>query len=354
MRVLILGGTGAIGGHLVDLLKSRGLDLAVTSRSRGGQDGDIQYIQGNAQDMAFLGSILHEKWDAIVDFMVYSTPSFSERVDLFLKSTNQYVVFSSSRIYAESDQPIAEDSARILDVSQDEAFLRTDEYSLSKARQDDILRKSGRTNWTIVRPYITYSQNRLQLGHLEKEHWLFRALRGRTIVFSKDICGKYTTLTYGLDVARSIAALLGRPDAMGSEFNIASERSVLWSDVLDVYLNVLEEHMGSRPKVLLQDLNETIQSAPARYQIVYDRMYNRKFNSAKVGKYIDIDGFTPFDVGVKNCLESFLSRPVFQRIDWRKEAIRDRATGERAALSEMPSIKDKVKYLVRRNVPLNI
>ena len=40
-----------------------------------------------------------------------------------------------------------------------------------------------------------------QLGVLEKELWLYRALNGRTIVFSKDIAEKSTTLTYGYDVA---------------------------------------------------------------------------------------------------------------------------------------------------------
>ena len=90
----------------------------------------------------------------------------------------------------------------------DEEYLKTDEYALSKARQEKILEESGYLNWTIIRPYITYSKERLQLGIYEKEDWLYRVLNGKTIIFSKDIEKYKTTLTYGYDVANIIADLI--------------------------------------------------------------------------------------------------------------------------------------------------
>ena len=35
---------------------------------------------------------------------------------------------------------------RLLDISKDDKYLRTDEYALAKARQENILQKSGK-NW---------------------------------------------------------------------------------------------------------------------------------------------------------------------------------------------------------------
>ena len=64
---------------------------------------------------------------------------------------------------------------------------------LAKARQEDLLFNSGNNNWTIVRPYITYSENRFQLGIYEKEGWLNRALSGNDIIFSRDIGDCITT-----------------------------------------------------------------------------------------------------------------------------------------------------------------
>lgn len=51
---------------------------------------------------------------------------------------------SSSRVYADSQTPITENSPRLLDVYKEEEYLKTDEYALSKARQEDILHRSGK------------------------------------------------------------------------------------------------------------------------------------------------------------------------------------------------------------------
>ncbi len=228
MKVLILGGTGAMGVHLVQLLARDCVEVVVTSRSRQNSKGSVQYMQGDAHDMDFLQTILQDHWDAIVDFMVYTTASFKERVHLLLEGTSQYIFISSARVYANSSKPISETSSRLIDVSHDLEFLSTDEYSLTKARQEDVLRDSHHSNWTIIRPYITYSKNRLQLGVLEKEEWLYRALHNRTIVFSKDIYSRLTTLTYGLDVSIGIMSVIGNSMTLGNSFHITSNDPKRW------------------------------------------------------------------------------------------------------------------------------
>lgn len=276
MKILILGGTGAMGVHLVEILSGRGDEVFVTSRRARPSHDNITYIQGDAHDDGFLESLLSgRRWDAIIDFMVYATGEFRRRAPLLLDATAQYVFLSSARVYADSDAPITEESPRLLDVSQDREYLATDEYALAKARQEDILRaECGKGNWTIVRPYITYSEIRLQLGVLEKEAWLARALHGQTVVFSKDIADKMTTLTYGYDVARGIAALIGREKALGEAFHITCDRPIRWREVLNLYIEVLERKTRQRPKVLLTDTAPHITP-----QVKYDRYYNREFDN---------------------------------------------------------------------------
>ena len=53
--------------------------------------------------------------------------------------------------------------------------------------EENLLFNSEKNNFTIIRPTITYNTQRLQLGVLEKENWLYRALHGRAIVFSDDV-----------------------------------------------------------------------------------------------------------------------------------------------------------------------
>lgn len=351
-NILILGGTGAMGKHLVTLLgQNPGNQIYVTSRTTHENRGNILYLTGNARNDSFLLRLLKiHHWDAIVDFMTYSTTDFSRRVKLFLDSTKQYVFLSSSRVYADSEKPIKENNMRLLDISKDDKYLRTDEYALAKARQENILRKSGKNNWTIIRPYITYSESRLQLGVLEKESWLYRALKGRTIVFSNDIMEKRTTLTYGYDVARSIATLIGRPETYSETYHITVTESHTWREVLNMYLNVIEQHTGKKAKLILLDKNPYQHDNKPFYQLIYDRYFNRTFDNSKIGKFIDVNSFIPTMDGLKKCLESFIAKPDFRNINWKDEACKDRITNEYPHINEFPNIKIMIKYLFYRFV----
>ncbi|PTP60931.1 epimerase [Vibrio splendidus] len=348
MKILLLGGTGAMGSYLAPLLSDDGIDTFVTSRKIRESKGNINYIQGDAHDIEFLKGILAESWDVIIDFMVYSTLDFKERVDLLLDNTNQYVFLSSSRVYADSSEELSESSPRLLDISKDKSYLDTDEYALTKALQENILTASGKINWTIIRPYITYSKDRLQLGVLEKEDWLYRALNGRTIVFSKDIYSKFTTMTHGLDVARGIKALINNSSAFGETVHITSKESNEWSVILEIYLSVLEKKMGYRPKFILQDLSSFIECKPAEYQIIYDRLFNRKFGNDTLSLYIDNSEFTKVDIGIDECLSEFIENAKFNDINWKLEALKDRLTKERTSLKEILGLKQKAKYLIYR------
>ena len=348
MNILVLGGTGAMGVHLVEFLSQRGDAVFVTSRRERPSRKNVTYIRGDAHDNVFLQTLLDSRrWDAIVDFMVYRTGEFRHRMPQLLAATAQYVFLSSSRVYADSAEPITEDSPRLLDVSADAAYLKTDEYALTKARQENELRADcGAGNWTIVRPYITYSEIRLQLGVLEKENWLYRALHGQTIVFSKDIADRMTTLTYGYDVARGIAALIGNDKALGEAFHITCNYPIRWSEVLDIYLDVLESKTGQRPKVKM--LNKSPFISP---QVVYDRYYNRVFDNTKINGFIDTATFTEPHTGLRQCLEAFLEKPQFGEIGIERTALFDRIAGERTPLSAFSGIKHKTAYLLYRNCP---
>ncbi|MBR4033109.1 MAG: NAD-dependent epimerase/dehydratase family protein [Clostridia bacterium] len=352
MKILVLGGTGAMGIHLIKLLENNGVEVFVTTRRQVMSHGAIRYIQGNARNLDFLKGLLSEHWDAIVDFMSYSTEEFRNRVSLLLNATEQYLFLSSSRVYANSEIPIREDQvARLLDISDDSEFLSTDEYSLAKARQENILQESGRKNWTIIRPYITFAENRLQLGVLEKEEWLYRVLHGRSIVFSEEMLNKLTTLTYGADVALGIKSVIGKADAFGECFHITQNESLSWQEVLDCYLSVLKERVGCVPKLFLAREERFLKFHPAKYQVRYDRFYDRRFDSSKIEKFANVGEFTPTRAGLEKCICDFLKEPRFLPINWVLEAKKDKFTGESTPLSEILSIRSKLKYILVRWFP---
>lgn len=349
MNILILGGTGAMGTMLVSLLakESKNNFITITSRSeRKSEYSNVTYIKGDAKDTDFLKKVLSDYYDVVIDFMKYGTAEFKERYQLLLSNTDQYVFISSARVYAQSDVPITENTPRLLDTVDDPEYLKTDEYALAKARCEDLLNNSGKKNYTIVRPSITYGNERLQLGVLEKEGWLYRALHGRSIVFSNDIGPKYTAMTTGEDVSRGIVSLLGKPEAYGETFQITSEKSYTWNEILSCYLKVLEKEKGLKPKVVYTE--KAINLKINKYQVIYCRYFNRRFDDTKIKQFIDTDTFKdPMD-GLEECLKAFLKKPRFKSINWKLEAWNDRAAGERTPLKEIPGRKQKVYYLLYR------
>lgn len=347
MRVLVLGGTGAMGVHLCKLLADKGDNVYVTSRSK--RDNDvITYLRGDAHDLGFLNPVLKmEMWDVIIDFMNYTTDEFVTRVDSLLSSCAQYVFLSSSRVYAPSEKPLTEESARLLDVCHDHAFLSTDDYSLAKARQENVLFENKKKNWTIIRPYITYSEYRLQLTSLEKEDWLYRSLNGRTIILSEEFLSKSTTLTYGYDVALAMSKLLGSNETIGQVYHITNPCEITWRAVFDIYNNAYEEFLGRPIKYVTTPRWEYYQGGDYA-QVEYDRKFDRKFNTDKITKYISKEEFKDTEVGLKHCLISFLQKQEWGFINWANEARKDSFTHEWAGFSEIPSLKRKARYIINR------
>lgn len=361
MKVLVLGGTGAMGISLVQILSENPEnEVYVTSRSARVSLGNVHYIQGNAHDISFIKEILKNGYDAIVDFMVYTPDEFLERVELLLAATKQYIFLSSSRVYADAgDTRITEQSPRLLDVCTDTEYLATNEYALAKAREENILFDSCHRNWTIIRPYITYNDNRLQLGVDELQTWLYRALNRKAIVFPKDITEKSTTLTYGYDVAKVMGELIGNEKAFGQVFHIATEQSVQWSEVLKLYLDVIEREMGYRPKIFIPDDSKEIgETCGNKYQISCDRLYNRCFSSEKVNKAVGYEVvYTDVREGLEKCLTNYLRSGKGTQCtvaNVRKEAYYDKLTKEKTSLGEFKTLKAKIAYMILRYTSFKI
>ena len=349
MNILVLGGTGPMGVPLVQKL-SKEHQVYVTSRSQRESRENITYIQGNATKKEFLTSVLTmRQWDAVIDFMIYSVETLKEYASLFLDNTRQYIFISSSRVYAEANGLITEETPRLLEVSTDAEYLKTNEYALSKAREEDVLLYHEKKNFTIIRPTITYNTYRLQLGVLEKESWLYRALQGRSIVFSEDINDKLTTMTLGDDVSVGIAAVIGSENALGEAFHITCPISLPWREVLSIYLAVLKKHLGKDVPVVMTQKSTNLKFPWRVYQLIYSRYFNRTFDNSKIAQFCDVDSFTLPQVGLAKCLEDFLKAPHFNRISWDLEAVNDKVAGERTPLREIPHMGNKFTYFCYRN-----
>ncbi|MBN2452207.1 MAG: NAD-dependent epimerase/dehydratase family protein [Lentisphaeria bacterium] len=280
-KALVLGGTGAMGVYLVPELASLGYDVHVVSLDRVVSDNPrVSHATADAKDIDCLKELLRTPFDAIVDFMLYSTEQFRERYDLLLGNTAHYIFLSSYRVYDGSQVPITEDTPRLLDASDDREFLATDDYALTKARQEDILTDSRYGNWTIVRPAITYSKLRFQLVTLEAHVVVARALRGLPVVLPGEALPVQATMSWAGDVAGMMSRLLFHPSAYRERFTLATAEHHPWGEIAEFYNDIIGlECVWADTEDYLSILGG---SKAARYQLAYDRLFERIVDNSKV------------------------------------------------------------------------
>ena len=313
MNILVLGGTGAMGTHLISFLsENKDVTVTVTSRKERESHGNINYIVGNARDSVFMKRLLfNAHYDVIVDFMNYNYEEFLEYHPALLAATDHYIFLSSSRVYANYEGRITEKCPRLLETTKDKDFLSTNRYALRKAREEDMLKASGKTNYTIIRPYITYSNRRLQLGIYEKEEWLYRVLNDKPLIISEGVLDKTTTLTFGKDVSYGIyKIILGKP--LSSAVHITTMENLTWLEILKIYASIIKEETG---KDFVLYTSHEIKSVEMIYEggynTIYDRQWNRKFDNALAEKVCGHMDYLGMREGLSSCLKEFLH-------DWKK------------------------------------
>lgn len=350
MKILILGGTGAIGTPLIAILRqNQDIQICVTSRSEHSSEENVQYLKADVLNQSELENILmRNHWDAVIDFMIYSESVFRQRIGLLLKSTDQYFFLSSATEYSDLDEIITEKTPRLLDVTTDKELLAVKPYPINKALCENILRQTGLTNWTIVRPYITFNSNRLQLGCYEKELWLWRCLNGGEVLFSKDIAQQYTTFTFAKDVAFAISKLIGNDKAFGEDFTITTNQSLKWNEILDIYKMVLLRERNIKMRVKWTDESLNLRFRQGQWHAKYDRLYNRRFNNAKLMGILPDLKFTEVKKGLEHCLTEFLKTENFRSIPAPCHA---RLANSYVPLQNIRGIKNRVKQLLVRYMP---
>ncbi|WP_167859001.1 NAD-dependent epimerase/dehydratase family protein [Paenibacillus cymbidii] len=282
-KVLVMGGTGAMGVYLVPELAALGYRVDVVSLDQViSGNSNIAYIQANAKDDSFLRKLLANKYDAIVDFMYYSRKEFLNRYELLLDNTSHYIYLSSYRVYANSDSPIKETSYRLVDVSDDMEFLATEDYALNKARQENMLQYSRFANWTIVRPAITYSKLRYQLVTLEANTVVHRARNNLPIVLPQEAMPVQATMSWAGDVARLMSRLVLNPAAYRDIFTLATSEHRTWGEIAGYYKAIIGlDYITVDTETYLSFFDPAVAKA-ARYQLLYDRCFNRVVDNSKV------------------------------------------------------------------------
>ena len=125
-RILILGGTGFLGPHLVwDALK-RGHEVTMFNRGQTAPDlfDDQQaetLIGDRYSDYASLEEAVAagRTWDAVIDTFAYVPKVVEDAIGVLRPAIGQYVVISTMSVYASNDEPGADESSPVATVTDE-------------------------------------------------------------------------------------------------------------------------------------------------------------------------------------------------------------------------------------------
>ena len=283
-KVLVLGATGAMGKYLIPLLAEAGYQIDAVSLDDVKSDNpNVNCIKANAKERDVLRRFLENGYDGIIDFMIYSTGELVGTLPMFLDHTEHYIYLSSYRIYDNKEHPIRETSPRLIDTADDLILRNSDDYSIYKARGENILRALPRRNWTIIRPAITYSLMRYQLVTLEAPNTVGRAFAGKTVVLPEQARNIQATMSWAGDVARMIAGLLFNEKAVGETFTVATAEHRTWGEIADYYKDICDlKAMWVDKEEYLRILSPDPYVPGARWQLEYDRLFERIIDNSKI------------------------------------------------------------------------
>ena len=151
MRILILGGTGFIGPHLVRQAQSRGHHVTIFTRGR--RDGElpdnVTRLVGDRNGQ--LDSLANGKWDAVIDDSATNPDWVKQSAALLKDKVGRYLFTSSTGAYypyltAKPDESVRTHVDTIDPKDQDEA------YSVSKSKcEAEVMRVFG-DRGVVVRP----------------------------------------------------------------------------------------------------------------------------------------------------------------------------------------------------------
>ena len=318
-RVLLIGGTGTLGSYAATELLTMGYRVdCIARRDMMVYNRNYTYIQGTATDELLEQLFEKTRYDCIVDFNEYPDwKAYPKRGELLLKNTDQLIFLSSYRVYADCQHPITEDAPQLYKVVEDQKFLEEETYAIPKSHEEDYLRGSGYSNWTIVRPVISFSHFRFDLITQSSMVMLPRILQHKKVLLPECCRDVVAGVCWAGNVGKMLARLCCNEKALGEAYTLGTGEKYTWGEVANMYTEVtglefewtdIETYLSVATRRRYMD----------RCILLYDRIWDRTVDNSKV---MEATGMRSEDVvGIKEGLirefQMMMDRPdIYARTD---------------------------------------
>lgn len=312
MKILFVGGTGIISRACAELALARGMDVTLLNRGGRAEVAGARVIRGDIQDPALASVLREQRWDAVVDFIVFKADEIAQRRALFGERTEQYVFISSASIYQKpASHYLITESTPLVNPYW--------EYARDKIACEEALLRAHRESAfpiTIVRPSYTYDRT---LVPLAVNAWgktftaVDRMRRGLPVIVPGDGLTLWT-MTHSSDFAVGLVGLLGQRAALGHAFHITSDEVLSWNQIYQA----VADAAGVRAPQLVHLATEFIAAgAPeALGSLLGDKANCAIFDNTKIKRFVpEFLARTRFLDGMRESVAWFDQDPARQIID---------------------------------------
>lgn len=156
LRILILGGTGFLGPHLVHVATGLGHRVSILTRGRREPSlfeedfGGVEHLIGDRAEADGLAALRGRTWDAVIETSGYRHPWTRDSARLLRGAVERYLYVSSTGVYwPYDDADIAEDGRVLL---TDDPPQEQPSYGVMKALSEDEVRSAFGDGALVVRP----------------------------------------------------------------------------------------------------------------------------------------------------------------------------------------------------------
>lgn len=284
MKIFIAGGTGFVGGHLIDALRQHGHEMRLLVHRRTPQVlNDIEEVAGDVTD---LESFEHaaEGCDAVINL-----------VGIIRESPARGVTFQRLHVQATANLLAVTARSGIRRFLQMSALgTRPDAvsgYHRTKFQAEELVRSSG-LDVTIMRPSLIYGPGDAFINMLAGQ---LRLAPIMPVIGS----GSYRLQPiYASDVARCFALALEMPETVGGCFALCGNDRLSYLELLDVIAAAMGRSAPFTPHMplgLMKLVIPIMQHLP-RFPITTDQLQMLIEENICDGSWKNVFGFEPRDL----------------------------------------------------------
>lgn len=295
MKVLIVGGTGLIGGAVAKAAVNKGADVYVAGRSRSKDElPGVTFIRGDWFDDAFAKDTLKLKYDVVIDSLIFNEDHMRRTMSLIEGCCDQFIYISTDSVYKHPGTMVSESDPI------DDGNVKW-KYGADKRKAELYLQKHAHEysySWTVIRPTITFGDTRIPVGFAGKRNTydLCRRIEQEKPVIRFDDPDTRHALCHTSVFGEAAVRVFGNKEAYGQFFHISDDDSYTYGQIFEV----IEQILGKKGKYVFYPPDVLKKDYPDLYEeMIYDKNPEFTLDNTKIRS---LCSEVPFNVGLKDAM----------------------------------------------------